>query len=170
MSDLLPWIGFLLAVVVIWIAGASYLRRRRAGAAAAVIGADYGSFLLHALSNAAAIDGRIDDAERGAIVEAMSQATGAPFPRDDVDAALTRTALSKDDLVAYLSLQGRQFSLEQKTELLKGLLSVAMADGRFQEREHAIYLDYIAAVGFEHETAPQIMQQLVHDLAANKYS
>lgn len=170
MNDLTLLVGLALAFAAIWIAGSSWLRKQRARKAAATVGNDYGSFLLAALANAAKIDGRIDEAERAAIVEAMSQATGAPFSRDDVDAALSKASLSKDELVAYLAADGRQFSMDQKAQLLKAVLSVAMADGRFDEREHAIYLDYIAAVGFDHRSAPQMLQQMVRDLAAGKYS
>jgi uncharacterized membrane protein YebE (DUF533 family) len=170
MNDYMPLLIVVLAIVAVWIAASSYLKKRRANTAAAVVGNDYGSFLLAALANAARIDGRVDEAERTAMADAMSQATGAPFSRQDVDGALSKARLSKDELVAYLASNGRQFSLDQKSQLLKAVLSVAMADGRFDEREHAIYLDYIAAVGFDHRSAPQMLQEMVRDLAAGKYS
>lgn len=170
MNDLTTWIVTLLAAAAIWIAGSSYLRKQRAKAAEAVIGNDFGSFLLAALANAVKIDGRIDESERVAMVEVMTQALGAPFERADVDTALANARLSKEELVAYLGAKSITFSVEQKTQVLKGVLTVAMADGRFDEREHAIYLDYIAAVGFEHRSAPQMLQDMVRDLAAGKYS
>ena len=170
MNDFTPWIVLLLAAAAIWIAGSSYLRKQRAQAAEAVVGNDFGSLLLAALAMAAKIDGRIDETERVAMAEVMTQALGAAFARADVDAALANAKLSKEELVAYLAAKSMTFSVEQKTQVLKGVLSVAMADGRFDEREHAIYLDYIAAIGFEHRTAPQMLQDMVRDMAAGKYS
>jgi uncharacterized membrane protein YebE (DUF533 family) len=170
MNDYLPWLGFALALLVIWFAGRAWMRKQRAQETEAAVHGDYAAYLLEVLANAAKIDGRVDEAERQAITDVMTQVKGAPFAREAVDAALTRVRLGKEELVAYLAAKANVFSTEQKTTLLKGVLSVAMADGHFDGREHAIYLDYIAAIGFERKGAPEMLQGWVRDLAAGKYS
>ena len=166
-----PTLLFLvLAGIVIFLGLGSMQRKQRVQAVETVVHGNFADYTLEVLANAAKIDGRVDDAERQAITDVMTQIKGAPFARTEADAALLRARLNKDQLIAYLSARARTFTLDQKTALLKGVLSVAMADGHFHEREHAIYLDYIAAVGFERKTAPEILQRWVHDMAAGKYS
>ena len=168
--DVATIIFLVLAGIVIFLGLTTLQRKQRVQAVETVVQGKFTDFMLEVLANAARIDGHVDDAERQAIVDVMSQANGALFARADADAALSRATLNKAQLVTYLNAKARTFTIAQKTALLKGVLTVAMADGRFDEREHAVYLDYIAAIGFDHKTAPQILQQLIHDLASGKYS
>ena len=73
--------------------------------------------------------------------------------------------LSKDELVAYLAAKANAFTREQKTALLKALLGVFAADGRFDETEHAALVDYTAAVGFDRKSAPEMLRGLTRDFA-----
>jgi uncharacterized membrane protein YebE (DUF533 family) len=161
MDQYLPWIIAAAVAVGAWVGARALMRHSQAKAAEAVVGARFADFMFEVLVNAARIDGRLDVAEREAIAQSMSEANGAPFDRAAVDAGLSRARLAKDDLVAYLAENGRGFSMPQKCALLKGVLSVAMADGKFDQREHDIYIDYIEAIGFERVSAPQMFQDLV---------
>jgi hypothetical protein len=49
--------------------------------------------------------------------------------------------------------------------LLKALLSVFVADGRFDEREHAALVDYTEAIGFDRKSAPDMLKGLTRDFA-----
>jgi hypothetical protein len=49
--------------------------------------------------------------------------------------------------------------------LLKALLSVFTADGSFDETEHAALVDYTAAVGFDRQSAPEILRGISRDFA-----
>jgi uncharacterized membrane protein YebE (DUF533 family) len=80
-----------------------------------------------------------------------------------VRGALTSAQLTKDELVAYLAARSGKFSREQKMALLKALLSVFSADGRFDETEHAALVDYTAAVGFDRQSAPEMLRGIARD-------
>lgn len=169
-EDIVPWIVVSAIAVAIWFASRAYMRRHLAHEAERALGASFADFALEVLANAAKLDGRIDESERQTITDIMSQATGAPYARAEVDAALKRAGLGHDQLVAYLATHANKFTNAQKLTLLKGVLSVAMADGHFDQREHDVYLAYIQAVGFERQGAPDMLRGIVRDLAAGKYS
>jgi uncharacterized membrane protein YebE (DUF533 family) len=150
----------IVVAIVVWIGLRALIRSLRAGKAAAAIGADFRSYAMEALANAANIDGRVNEAERAAIAQAMGELTGAAVEGAVVDAALASAKLSKDELVAYLADRSAAFSRSQKTALLKALLSVFVADGKFDETEHAALVDYTAAVGFDRQSAPEMLRRL----------
>jgi uncharacterized membrane protein YebE (DUF533 family) len=161
MQDALPYIIVIAVLVAVWFGMRALMRRSLAKTAEAVVGERFADFMFEVLVNAARIDGRLDEAERAAIAAAMKETGGEAFDRAAVDAGLARARLSKPDLVAYLAERGGAFSVEQKCLLLKAVLSVAMADGKFDQREHDIYLEYIEAIGFERQSAPQMLSELV---------
>ncbi len=148
----------LVAAVVAWFALRGFVRGLRARKAEAAVGADFEAYALEALTNAAKIDGRVNDQERLAIARAMTDLAGAGFDAARVDAAFASARLSKNELVAYLAARSRAFSSEQKVALLKALLSVFVADGAFDEDEHSALLDYTAAVGFDRQSAPGMLR------------
>ena len=147
-------------VVVGWICFRVVIRALRARKAHAAVGASFDEYVLEALANAARIDGRLNPAERSAIAAAMRDIGGAGFEEARVDAALARARLNKDELVAYLASRAGSFTHEQKSALLKALLAVFVADGAFDETEHAALVDYTAAVGFDRKTAPQTLRAI----------
>lgn len=152
-----------LLAVAVWFGLRTILRSLRAGKAAAAVGADFRAYALEALVNAAKIDGLINESERAAITQTMVDLTGAPFETSAVEAAFARAHLSKDELVAYLADRAGTFSRAQKTALLKALLSVFVADGKFDETEHAALVDYTAAVGFDRQSAPEMLRRISQD-------
>lgn len=153
-------IGLLIALVAGWLGFVSLVRLLRARKAQAATGGRYGDYVLQALVNAAKIDGRITDAERGAIAQAYGEATGAPVEPDLIEGAFAHAKLSKDELVAYLAAGAGQFTYPQKVGLLRALLTVFVADGHFDEAEHGALIDYTAAVGFDRGSAPQMLQSV----------
>jgi uncharacterized membrane protein YebE (DUF533 family) len=150
-------------VVVAWISFRVVTRSLRARKARAAVGESFEDYVLEALANAAHIDGRLTPAERTAIAGAMREIAGPGFEEARVEIALTRARLSKAELVAYLASRAGTFSHEQKSALLKALLAVFVADGAFDETEHAALVDYTAAVGFDRQTAPQTLRRIASD-------
>ena len=67
----------------------------------------------------------------------------------DREECFATAGLNKDELVAFLAARSRQFTRDQKVGLLKALMSVFVADGKFDETEHAALMEYTAAIGFE---------------------
>jgi uncharacterized membrane protein YebE (DUF533 family) len=116
-------------------------------------------FLLEALVNGARIDGQADEAERQTIERIMSEAKGAPFARADVDAAIERATLTREDLCGYLKRKGRSFSADERMTILRGLVAVIAADGRLTEPERAALIGYIEAIGFDH--GPSVLDKLL---------
>ena len=169
MVSLILLLVFAFAAIVFWIAATSMQRKRYARETAAVVGGDFAAYLLEVLANAAKIDGRIDEAERHAAVRVMSDATGAAFERAKVDTAIEVARLNHAQLLAYLQERSAAFSTEQKLLLLKGVLSVAAADGRFDQREHDAYLAYFEAVGFSRKSAPQMLQEMIEASVQQRY-
>lgn len=153
----------LIAAVAGWIGIRQFVRGLRAQKTRSAVGDDFGKYALEALTNAAKIDGRVSDAEQAAIAQAMRNLAGASFDAAAIGLALTNARLTKDELVAYLAAKSRVFSREQKTALLKALLSVFSADGRFDEVEHAALVDYTAAVGFDRQSAPEMLRGIARD-------
>jgi uncharacterized membrane protein YebE (DUF533 family) len=145
----------LLVAAMGWFGLRTLVRGMRAGKAANVVQGNFNDFALQALVNAAKIDGRVDSQERVAIGVAMEEIGGA-----NVDAAFAKANLSKHELVAYLGQLSRGFTHEQKQWLLRSLLAVFVADGRFDESEHAALIDYTAAVGFDRQSAPDMLRGL----------
>jgi len=121
----------------------------------------FADFLLEALVNAARIDGAAAEAEREAIVAAMGEAKGAPFARTEVDAAIERASLTREDLTAYLAKHGARFTRDEKMAILRGLLSVIAADGVFAEQEKAALMGYIEAIGFGGGQASSILDAIM---------
>lgn len=144
------------------------VRRRRAQRAAALVEGDFGAFMLEALASAASIDGRLGREECAAIAAAMRETAGAELSGAQVKAVAAAARLSKGDLIAYLGEKSQLFSHEQKTALLKALLGVFVADGRFDDVEHAALIDYTAAVGFDRQSAPQRLRGVLDDMARDK--
>ncbi len=152
----------LIAAVAGWIGLRQFIRGMRARRAEGAVGESYATYVLEALVNAAKIDGRVNDAERAAIAAAMRE-IAPDFDTSSVAPALERARLTKDELVAYLAAKAGSFSREQKTALLKALLSVFVADGQFHETEHGALVDYTAAVGFDRQSAPEMLRGIVLD-------
>lgn len=156
---------FVLVVAVAgWIGLRTLVRRLRAGKAAAAVGSNFVEYALEALVNAAKIDGRVSDEEKRAIARAMSDIQGDACEASAVERAFARARLSKNELVAYLAARAHAFSRDQKMTLLKGLMAVFVADGRFDEIEHAALVDYTAAVGFDRKSAPDVLRGLSRTL------
>jgi uncharacterized membrane protein YebE (DUF533 family) len=150
---------FLLIVAIAgWIALRQLVRGLRSRKTESAVGESFESYALEVLVNAAKIDGRVLDVERTAIASAMAELSGGGFDASAIGPAFQRTQLTKDELVAYLASKSRRFSNAQKTALLKALLSVFVADGRFDESEHAALVDYTEAVGFDRQGAPQMLR------------
>lgn len=154
--------------IVAWIGVRALLRRMRAGKADAVVHGDFAAFALEALANAAKLDGRASDPERAAIAQAMREIAGAQFDGSRVERALSSAMLGKEELVAYLAEKGRAFTHAQKVQFLKALLSVFVADGRFEENEHHALVEYTAAIGFDRKGAPERLRGLLSDMAKDR--
>lgn len=156
-----------LAILVLIVAVALFLGARtlitnlRANKTKAAVGESFAGYALEVLVNAAKIDGRVNDTEQQAIATAMSDIGGAKVELSAVQAAFAKAKLSKDELVAYLQMKAGTFSREQKTALLKALMSVFVADGRFDETEHAALVDYTTAVGFDRGRAPDLLKSVM---------
>ena len=157
-------IGAMLAALAAWLGGVSLTRLLRARKAQAATGGRYGDFVLEALVNAAKIDGRVNQAERAAIAAALAEATGSAIDPPVLENSFAHARLSKDELVAYLAAQASRFTHQQKVSLLKALLAVFVADNQFNESEHAALIDYTEAVGFDRQSAPQMLRGLEGDL------
>ncbi|MGH6950634.1 MAG: TerB family tellurite resistance protein [Vitreimonas sp.] len=155
----------LIAAVAGWLGLRSMVRSLRAGRAQTVVEGKFPKYALEALVNAAKIDGRVSEDERKAVARAMAELAGPGFETAKVAPAFAEAKLSKDELVAYLAAKAGAFTREQKTALLKALLGVFAADGRFDETEHAALVDYTAAVGFDRRTAPEMLRGLTRDFA-----
>jgi uncharacterized membrane protein YebE (DUF533 family) len=157
---------FLLVVIgAAWLAMRTFVRSLRARKTERTVGASFTDYALEALVNAAKIDGRVNDEERKAVARAIGELAGPTYNAQVVEAAFTKARLSKDELVAYLAARARLFSRDQKVALLKALLSVFVADGRFDEREHAAMVDYTEAIGFDRKSAPDMLRGLTRDFA-----
>ena len=152
-----------IAAIAGWLGLRTLLRRIRASKTETAVHGSFVEYALAALVNAAKIDGRVSEAERTAIVQAMGDITSTVFEAARVESAFASTSLGKDELVAYLAERSRAFSRQQKVALLKALLGVFVADGRFDETEHAALVDYTAAVGFDRQSAPEMLRGLARD-------
>ncbi|QGZ95185.1 TerB family tellurite resistance protein [Terricaulis silvestris] len=152
-------------VVVAWISFRVVARALRARKAQAAVGGSFEEYVLEALANAARIDGRLNPAERTAIASAMRDIAGPTFDEARVETALAHARLSKAELVAYLASRAGAFTHEQKSALLRALLAVFVADGAFDEIEHAALVDYTAAVGFDRQSAPQTLRRIAGDFS-----
>jgi uncharacterized membrane protein YebE (DUF533 family) len=154
-----------LALLILLVAAASWfglrtlVRGMRAGKTEAAVRGSFNDFAREALINAAKIDGRVEASERTAITTALKE-IGVDLDADAIGAAFAKARLSKDELIAYLRSKSTAFSREQKTWLLRTLLAVFVADGRFDESEHAALIDYTAAVGFDRQSAPDMLRGL----------
>lgn len=161
-------LAFFLVVVAIagWFALRTMVREFRARKTERTVGRDFGEYALEVLVNAAKIDGRVSDAERAAIAPALRDLVGAAsIETSKIDAAFSAARLSKDELIAFLEAKSGAFSREQKTGLLKALLSVFVADGSFDEVEHGALVDYTAAVGFDRKSAPDMLRGIARDFS-----
>lgn len=154
----------LIVVIVGWFGMRSLVRGLRARRTEAVVRGSFNDFAREALVNAAKIDGRVAPAERTAIAAALAEITGAAPDTPALDASFASARLSKDELVAYLSTKSAVFTRDQKAGLLKALLSVFVADGAFDEVEHAALVDYTEAIGFDRQSAPDILRSLTQHL------
>ena len=157
---------FLLVVLVAaWLALRTFVRSLRARKTERTVGASFTDYALEALVNAAKVDGRVNDEERRAVARAIGDLAGPTYTGPVVEAAFTKARLTKDELVAYLAQRSKLFSRDQKVALLKALLSVFVADGTFDEREHAALVDYTEAIGFDRRGAPDLLRGLTRDFA-----
>ena len=150
----------LVIAVVAWFGLRSFVRSLRARKTEAAVQGNFNHFAAQALVNAAKIDGRLAETERAVITKALEELGGG-----DVDAAFASARLSKDELVAYLTSKSQVFTHEQKQWLLKSLLAVFVADGVFDEAEHAALVDYTAAIGFDRGSAPDMLRNLARDFS-----
>jgi uncharacterized membrane protein YebE (DUF533 family) len=157
---------FLLVVIVaIWLALRTLVRSLQARRAEKSVGSSFTDYALEALVNAAKLDGRVNEPERRAVARTIGELAGPTYTAAVVEAAFERAKLSKNELVAYLASRGKAFSREQKVALLKALLTVFVADGRFDEIEHAALVDYSEAIGFDRPSAPELLRGLTQGLA-----
>lgn len=156
----------LIAAIAAWLGLRALVRRLRAGKTEAVVRGSFPEFALEALVNAAKLDGRVERSERAAIVQAMRDIGGLDAAA--VDGAFARTGLGKGELVAYLAAKSGGFGNDQKMALLKALLAVFVADGRFDETEHHALVEYTSAIGFDRQRAPEILRGLSRDFARGK--
>lgn len=151
----------LIVAVAMWLALRAFVRGLRANKTQTTTGGDFAGYALEALVNAAKIDGRVNDDEKRAISSAMREIGGETFETAKVDECFARARLTKDELVAFLSTRSRVFTRDQKVTLLKALMSVFVADGKFDEVEHGALLDYTAAIGFDRQGAPEMLRGFV---------
>ncbi len=149
----------LLVAIMVWFGLRTVVRSLRAGKAHAAMRGNFNDFAREALVNAAKIDGRVDARERDAITAALHE-IGAHLDQDALDAAFANARLSKNELIAYLGAKSSAFTRDQKMWLLKALLAVFVSDARFDESEHAALVDYTAAVGFDRQSAPDLLRSL----------
>lgn len=157
---------FVIVVILgVWFALRTFMRSLQARKTERTVGASFTDYALEALVNAAKIDGRISDEERKAVARAIGELAGPTYNSKVVETAFAKAGLNKDELVAYLAARAKVFSREQKTALLKALLSVFVADGRFDESEHAALVDYTEAVGFDRQGAPDMLRGLAKDFS-----
>ncbi len=157
---------FLFVVLVAaWLALRTFVRSLRARKAERTVGASFGDYALEALVNAARIDGRINEDERAAVARAIADLAGSGYDARAVDTAFANARLTKNELVAYLAARSKNFSRDQKVALLKALLTVFVADGKFDEREHHALVDYTSAIGFDRKNAPDMLRGLSRDFA-----
>lgn len=150
----------LLIAVLAWIGLRMMIRSLRSRKTEAAVGMSFSAFALQALVNAARIDGRVAQEEKNAILTAMRQIDGEAFEASSVESAFAGAGLGKAELVAYLSAHANKFTRDQKAALLKGLVSVFVSDGRFDEGEHAALVDYTTAIGFDRQGAVNTLRSL----------
>jgi uncharacterized membrane protein YebE (DUF533 family) len=155
----------MIAAVAGWFAARAVFRRLGAGRTEAVVRGNFEDFAREALVNAAKIDGRVAPQERTAIAAALGEIAGAAPDAAAIDASFAKARLSKGELIAYLRVRSHAFSREQKMALLKALLSVFVADGVFDESEHAALVDYTEAIGFDRQGALETLRGLSQRLA-----
>jgi len=152
---------FVLVIAIgAWIGLRTLIRSLRSRKTEAAVGTSFAAFALEALVNAARIDGRVAEEEKQAILTAMRQIDGEAYEAARVEAAFAKASLSKNELVAYLAARGSAFTRDQKAALLKGLMSVFVSDGRFDEGEHAALVDYTTAIGFDRQGAVQTLRSI----------
>jgi uncharacterized membrane protein YebE (DUF533 family) len=150
-----------IAAIALWIALRSFVRGLRARKTHSATGGDFVGYALEALVNAAKIDGRVNDAEKRAIALAMRDLAGEAFETEKVESCFATARLTKNQLVAFLAARSRAFTRDQKVALLKALMTVFVADGKFDEVEHAALMDYTAAIGFDRQGAPELLRGLM---------
>ena len=148
----------IIAAVALWVALRAFIRGLRAQKTQSATGGDFTGYALQALVNAAKIDGRVNDVEKRAITIAIRELAGEAFEAAKVEECFATARLNKDELVAFLASRSRKFTRDQKVALLKALMSVFVADGKFDEVEHGALMDYTAAIGFDREGAPQLLR------------
>ena len=160
--------GTLAATALAWIGLRALVRRLRAARTERAVHGAFAEYALAALVNAAKLDGRVAEAERAGILAQMREIAGAGFEAAAIDAGFAGAALSKEELVAYLGVRADKFTHAQKTALLKALLVVFVADGRFDETEHHALVEYTAAIGFDRKSAPERLRGLVGDMVKER--
>lgn len=152
-----------ISITVVFIAFRTVSRALRAGKTASIVGANFADYAREALVNATKLDGGVSDEERAAVSQAVRELAGEPHDEAKLTQAFAAARLNKDELVAYLASRSQNFTNAQKTALLRALLAVFVSDGRFDEAEHAALLDYTAAVGFDRQSAPDMLRGLARD-------
>jgi uncharacterized membrane protein YebE (DUF533 family) len=148
----------IIAAVALWIALRAFIRGLRASKTQTATGGAFADYALEALVNAAKIDGRVNDEEKRAITLAMRDLAGEAFEAAKVEQCFATAKLNKDELVDFLAARSRAFTRDQKVALLKALMTVFVADGKFDETEHGALMDYTAAVGFDRQGAPELLR------------
>lgn len=154
----------IVGLAIAWLVWGWLVRVMRAQKAASATGGRYEDFVIEALVNAAKIDGRVNDAERAAIAKALAETAGVSIDPPVLANAFANAKLGKAELTAFLMARSSSFSREQKLGLLKALMAVFVADGRFDEAEHAALIDYTAAIGFDRTSAPEMLRGVEGDL------
>jgi uncharacterized tellurite resistance protein B-like protein len=154
----------LIAAVAAWIGLRTLIRNLRARKTEKAVGGDFVEYALEVLVNAAKIDGRVNDFEKRAIILAMRDIAGEAFEAVRVETSFGRARLTKGELVDYLAAKAQVFTRDQKATLLKALLSVFVSDGRFDESEHGALIDYTEAIGFDRQSAPEMLRRLSREV------
>lgn len=148
----------IVAAIALWVALRAFVRGLQARKTQTATGGDFTGYALEALVNAAKLDGRVNDAEKRAIAIAMREIAGEAFEAVKVEQCFATAKLNKAELVAFLAARSQAFTRDQKVALLRALMSVFVADGKFDESEHAALVDYTAAIGFDRQGVPEMLR------------
>ncbi len=97
------------------------------------------------------IDGKLEDAERQCIFQAVEQRFG--LPHDEVQALIkeaTQAQAQSTDLHRFTSLIGKHFDTQTRIDILKELWQVAMADGHIDPYEEQLIRRIAGLIGVYH--------------------
>jgi len=97
------------------------------------------------------IDGKLEDAERQVIFQAIKKRFGLSHEEVETLIAEATTAQSKStDLHQFTSLINKQFNTEERIGILRELWQVAMADGHIDPYEEQLIRRVAGLIGVYH--------------------